>query len=186
MLEGALRGRNELIQDSIYRDTGIRRDRKQVSSHLQVLKEKLKGLPAGKCRRSVQSFPTASLSVRCECLVQVVHTYVDHVSEFGTHNPSKVLLEARCVALLLRFVVLNGRVALGAARTRLTARQSLFTWPHQATGSATAGARPLTQTIRLTCVTANLHSARVLLPNMSTMRPHRTFDSSSRRTQTSP
>ncbi|KAJ4316215.1 hypothetical protein N0V94_005563 [Neodidymelliopsis sp. IMI 364377] len=42
MLDGALRGRNELIQDSIYRDTGIRRDRKQVSSHLQVLKQHLK------------------------------------------------------------------------------------------------------------------------------------------------
>ena len=42
MMDGALRGRNELIQDSIYRDTGIRRDRKQVSSHLQVLKHHLK------------------------------------------------------------------------------------------------------------------------------------------------
>ncbi|KAH6852910.1 TEA/ATTS domain family-domain-containing protein [Alternaria rosae] len=46
MLEGTQRGRNELIQDSIYRDTGIRRDRKQVSSHLQVLKDKLIGVPA--------------------------------------------------------------------------------------------------------------------------------------------
>ncbi|KAI4920984.1 hypothetical protein J4E85_009099 [Alternaria conjuncta] len=46
MLEGTQRGRNELIQDSIYRDTGIRRDRKQVSSHLQVLKDKLRGVPA--------------------------------------------------------------------------------------------------------------------------------------------
>jgi hypothetical protein len=60
MLDGVLRGRNELIQDSIYRDTGISRDRKQVSSHLQVLKEKLKGLPAGKCRRSVHAVPTAT------------------------------------------------------------------------------------------------------------------------------
>jgi transcriptional enhancer factor len=34
MLDGALRGRNELIQDSIRRDTGITRDHKQVSSHL--------------------------------------------------------------------------------------------------------------------------------------------------------
>ena len=49
MLEGTQRGRNELIQDSIYRDTGIRRDRKQVSSHLQVLKDKLRGVPAGEC-----------------------------------------------------------------------------------------------------------------------------------------
>jgi len=47
MLDGALRGRNELIQDSIYKDTGIRRDRKQVSSHLQVLKQHLKDQPRG-------------------------------------------------------------------------------------------------------------------------------------------
>jgi transcriptional enhancer factor len=47
MLEGALRGRNELIQDSIYKETGIRRDRKQVSSHLQVLKQHLRDQPSG-------------------------------------------------------------------------------------------------------------------------------------------
>lgn len=47
MLDGALRGRNELIQDSICKDTGIRRDRKQVSSHLQVLKQHLKDQPGG-------------------------------------------------------------------------------------------------------------------------------------------
>jgi transcriptional enhancer factor len=47
MLEGTQRGRNELIQDSIHRDTGIRRDRKQISSHLQVLKQKLRAVPAG-------------------------------------------------------------------------------------------------------------------------------------------
>ena len=48
MLDGALRGRNELIQDSIYKDTRIKRDRKQVSSHLQVLKQHLKDQPGGK------------------------------------------------------------------------------------------------------------------------------------------
>ncbi|KAH9863588.1 hypothetical protein J1614_009520 [Plenodomus biglobosus] len=46
MLDSQLRGRNELIQDSIYRDTGIRRCRKQVSSHLQVLKQHLRDQPA--------------------------------------------------------------------------------------------------------------------------------------------
>jgi hypothetical protein len=49
MLEGTQRGRNELIQGSIYRDTGVRRDRKQISSHLQVLKSKLRAVPAGEC-----------------------------------------------------------------------------------------------------------------------------------------
>jgi transcriptional enhancer factor len=47
MLDGQLRGRNELIQDSIRRDTGIVRDRKQVSSHLQVLKQHLHNQPGG-------------------------------------------------------------------------------------------------------------------------------------------
>ncbi|KAF1851301.1 uncharacterized protein K460DRAFT_274402 [Cucurbitaria berberidis CBS 394.84] len=46
LLDGALRGRNELIQDSIRRDTGITRCRKQVSSHLQVLKQHLRDQPA--------------------------------------------------------------------------------------------------------------------------------------------
>ncbi|KAF2128124.1 hypothetical protein P153DRAFT_387085 [Dothidotthia symphoricarpi CBS 119687] len=45
MLNGALRGRNELVQDFIARDTGIKRDRKQVSSHIQVLKQLLRDQP---------------------------------------------------------------------------------------------------------------------------------------------
>ena len=48
MLDGALRGRNELIQDSIYQDTGIKRNRKQVSSHIQVLRPHVKEQPGGK------------------------------------------------------------------------------------------------------------------------------------------
>lgn len=55
MLDGALRGRNELIQDSIRRDTGIIRDRKQVSSHLQVLKQHLHNQPGGKWPLSMSS-----------------------------------------------------------------------------------------------------------------------------------
>lgn len=48
LLDGALRGRNELIQDSIRKDTGVERCRKQVSSHLQVLKQHLQDQPGGK------------------------------------------------------------------------------------------------------------------------------------------
>nr|UFQ90404.1 abaA [Stemphylium eturmiunum] len=58
MLEGVLKGRNELVQDSIYRDTGITRDRKQISSHLQVLKGHLKGIPVALAYMAAPGEPT--------------------------------------------------------------------------------------------------------------------------------
>lgn len=48
MLDGQLRGRNELVADSIQRDTGEPRSRKQVSSHIQVLKNILADQPQSK------------------------------------------------------------------------------------------------------------------------------------------
>jgi transcriptional enhancer factor len=66
MLDGALRGRNELIQDSIRKDTGIIRCRKQVSSHLQVLKQHLRDQKEGEWSVSIFSVATKPFTARSD------------------------------------------------------------------------------------------------------------------------
>lgn len=43
--QGRPRGRNELISEWIYQETGVKRNRKQVSSHIQVLGKIFAGVP---------------------------------------------------------------------------------------------------------------------------------------------
>jgi transcriptional enhancer factor len=45
MIDGTLRGRNELVAEFIENETGVERGRKQVSSHIQVLIPKVAEYP---------------------------------------------------------------------------------------------------------------------------------------------
>ncbi|KAL4972685.1 regulatory protein abaA [Aspergillus desertorum] len=78
-------GRNELIAESIYKVTGKRRTRKQVSSHLQVLDSFLKGDPDWE--RLVREQSDRSTAAQAQPVGPRWRTTMDHLpsSHYSTH-----------------------------------------------------------------------------------------------------
>ncbi|KAJ4292444.1 hypothetical protein N0V90_009106 [Kalmusia sp. IMI 367209] len=77
MLDGQLRGRNELVADSIQKDTGEPRTRKQVSSHIQVLKPMLAEQPQTKLQSDQEDppFTVANFDMFVEVAKRHVHDF---------------------------------------------------------------------------------------------------------------